>query len=320
MTTEDTGAGLGIEPSSVRAWVLAARLKTLPAAVVPVAVGSSCALVHGGFAWAATLAAGLGALWIQVGTNLANDVFDHERGADTPDRLGPPRAVAEGLLSPAQVRRGMMTAFALATCCGLYLVSIAGWPVLAIGVASILAGIGYTGGPYPLAYNALGDLFVLLFFGFVAVCGTAFVQLHSVPLLAVWASLPVGVLATAMLVVNNIRDADKDEIVGKKTLAVVLGRRLSEVQYNTLIALAYLSLAPVASTVGGSGMEVSQWFSGPSRWLWLPLLTLPHAIRLVSQVHRRSGADLNSTLAGTAQLLLVFGGLMSLGLVLSTIP
>jgi len=317
VTDERPPAEVAIEPGSARAWVLAARLKTLPAALVPVAVGSACALIHEGFRWGPAVAAGGGALWIQVGTNLANDVFDHERGADSPGRLGPLRAVAAGLLTPSQTKRGMVTAFGLATLCGLYLVSVAGWPVLAIGVASILAGIGYTGGPFPLAYNGLGDLFVLLFFGFVAVCGTAFVQLQTVPTLAVWASLPVGLLATAMLVVNNIRDAEGDAMVGKKTLAVRLGRQLSEVQYSGLLVLAYLGLWPLGSVAGRSGWSPADLVAGSSRWVLLPVLTLPYAIRLVAEVRQREGATLNETLSGTARLLLLFGGLLALGLVLS---
>lgn len=317
MTGPSSGDASAIQPGSARAWVLAARPKTLPAAIVPVAVGSACAFVHGGFAWPAAFAAALGALWIQVGTNLANDVFDHERGADTPDRLGPTRAVAAGLLTPGQVRYGMVCAFGLATLCGLYLVHLAGWPILVVGVASILAGIGYTGGPFPLAYNGLGDVFVLLFFGFVAVCGTAFVHLQMVPLVALWASLPVGLLATAMLVVNNIRDAEKDKGVGKKTLAVLMGRRLSQWQYKGLLLLAYLGLAPVSTSIHGGGMGIGELLAGDARWIGLPIITLPYAMLLARQVGSRQGEALNSTLAGTAQLLLLFGALLSLGLVLS---
>ena len=195
-------------------WIGAARLRTLPAAIVPVVVGTAVAHASGGLSWGPAIAALLGSLAIQIGTNFANDVFDAEKGADGPDRLGPTRAVAAGLISASAMRRAMIAAFGVAALFGLYLVSVAGWPVVAIGIASILSGIAYTGGPWPLGYHGLGDVFVMLFFGFVAVCGTAFVQLAHVPCLAVWASIPVGSLATAILVVNNLRDRHQDVRVG----------------------------------------------------------------------------------------------------------
>ena len=165
----------------MKSWILAARPATLTAAAAPVAVGTAVAYAVGGFALGPALAALLGAFWIQIGTNFANDVFDAEKGADGPDRIGPTRAVSAGLISARAMKLAMIAAFALATAFGGYLLAVAGWPVAAIGVASILAGIAYTGGPYPLGYHGLGDLFVLVFFGFVAVCGTAFVQLGHVP-------------------------------------------------------------------------------------------------------------------------------------------
>src|SRR5215471_13855586 len=168
-------------PGALATWIGAARLRTLPAAVVPVAVGTACAAASGGVALGPALAALGGALAIQIGTNFANDVFDAERGADGPDRIGPLRAVAAGLITPGAMKRAMIAAFGVATLLGVYLVAVAGWPVVAIGVASVVSGIAYTGGPWPLGYHGLGDLFVLVFFGFVAVCGTAFVQLGSVP-------------------------------------------------------------------------------------------------------------------------------------------
>jgi len=161
------------------AWIGAARPRTLPAAVVPVAVGTACVAAVGTIAWGPALAALAGALAIQIGTNFANDVFDAERGADGPDRVGPVRAVAAGLISAAAMKRAMVAAFAVAVGFGIYLVAVAGWPVVAIGIASVVAGIAYTGGPWPLGYHGLGDVFVMIFFGFVAVCGTAYVQLGS---------------------------------------------------------------------------------------------------------------------------------------------
>ncbi len=251
--------------SRARAWVLCARPQTLTAAAVPVLVGSAVALRVGGFRFSPALAALFGAFAIQIGTNFANDVFDHEKGADTDARLGPPRAVAAGWLTASAVRRGMVVAFGVATLAGVYLVHDAGWPVVAIGVASVLSGIAYTGGPFPLGYHGLGDLFVLLFFGFVAVVGTTYVETHQAPLLAWYAAIAVGALATAILVVNNLRDRTTDEVAGKRTLAVRLGRSGALAEYVGLLLLAYA--VPVALVAIG--------------WLpWaglLPLLSLPIA-------------------------------------------
>ncbi|MEJ2336835.1 MAG: 1,4-dihydroxy-2-naphthoate octaprenyltransferase, partial [Gemmatimonadales bacterium] len=197
-------------PGSRRAWVLAARLPTLPAAVAPVAVGTACAFSVDRFRAGPAVAALIGALAIQVGTNFANDLFDYLKGADNESRLGPPRAVQLGLIRPSGMRRGMIGAFGVATLAGLYLTWAAGPVVVLIGIASIIAAIAYTAGPFPLGYNGLGDLFVLVFFGFVAVCGTAYVQAGYVPAVAWWSALAMGALATAILVVNNLRDLETD--------------------------------------------------------------------------------------------------------------
>lgn len=292
------------KPGSLRAWLLAARPATLSAAVVPVAVGTACAHVAGGVRWGAAIAALVGAIAIQVGTNFANDVFDAERGADTADRLGPVRAVQAGLLDARAMRAGMLVAFGIATLAGLYLGSVAGWPIVAIGIASILSGIAYTAGPYPLAYHGLGDVFVMLFFGFVAVCGTAFAQLGHVPDLAWWASVPVGALATAILAVNNLRDRYTDARANKRTLAVILGRAGVEIEYGVALVAAYAT--PLALHVRGS--------LGPAALL--PLTTLPLALRRFGEVRARDGAALNSTLAGTASLLAIFGLLWAAGIAL----
>lgn len=291
-------------PGLVKRWILAARPATLTAALVPVAVGTAAAHAVGGLRWGPALAALFGAVWIQIGTNFANDVFDAEKGADTEERLGPTRAVAAGLVDAAAMRRAMAIAFALATAAGVYLTWSAGWPVVAIGVASVLSGIAYTGGPYPLGYHGLGDLFVMIFFGFVAVCGTAWVQVGAVPALAWWASVPVGALATAILVVNNLRDRLTDVRAGKRTLAVRFGRRFAIAQYGTLLLLAYA--VPVALFAGG-------WL-GP--WVLLPLVTWPLAVGLVRRVATLEGRPLNAVLAGTAKLLLAHGLLFAAGLVL----
>lgn len=291
-------------PGSVRAWVLAARPATLSAAVVPVAAGTACAMALSGFRAGPALAALLGAVLIQIGTNFANDVFDYEQGADTAERLGPTRATQAGLLTPRQMRAGMAWAFGLAAAAGAYLAWVAGWPVVAIGVASVLSGIAYTGGPYPLGYHGLGDLFVMIFFGFVAVCGTAFVQLGHVPALAWWASVPVGALATAILVVNNVRDRETDIKAGKRTLAVRLGRGGGVAEYVLLVLAAYATPVILAAT-GLAGWAVL-----------LPLATAPLAVAQVRVMLTTTGPALNACLARTAQVMLAFGLLFSVGLAL----
>lgn len=288
----------------MRRWILAARPATLTAAFVPVAVGTACAHAAGGLSWGPALAALFGAFWIQIGTNFANDVFDAEKGADTEARLGPTRAVASGLITPRAMRVAIVVAFGLATLCGAYLVWVAGWPVIAIGVASVLSGVAYTGGPYPLGYHGLGDVFVMIFFGFVAVCGTAFVQLGAVPPVALWASVPVGALATAILVVNNLRDRETDVVAGKRTLAVRFGRGGAIAEYMVLIAISYAT----PTVLFALGLA--------SPWIFLPAITLPWASMLCHQVATRRGRPLNDTLARTAQLLLVYGLLFAAGLAL----
>jgi 1,4-dihydroxy-2-naphthoate octaprenyltransferase len=286
-----------------RAWLLAVRPATLVIAVVPVAVGTACAHAAGGARLGVAFAALLGALGIQVGTNLANDAFDHQRGADGADRLGPPRVVASGLLPGRHVLYAAAAAFGAAFLVGIYLVAVAGPVVVAIGLASIAAGYAYTGGPYPLAYNGLGDLFVIVFFGFVAVCGTAFVQLGSVPPLA-WAAAPVvGALATAVLVVNNVRDRETDARAGKRTLVVRFGRDFGVAEYAVMLGVAYA--IPAALAIAGRP------------WAALPLVTLPPGVRLWRELRVTDGRALNHTLAGTARLLLATGLAFALGLALA---
>ncbi len=297
-------SALSTQPGSVHAWVLASRPQTLTVGAVPVAVGTACAFALDSMHVGPALAALAGALLIQIGTNFANDVFDFEKGADTEDRLGPVRAAQAGLLTAGQLRLGMIAAFGLAMASGVYLVTVGGWPIVAIGLASILSGIAYTGGPYPLGYHGLGDLFVLVFFGFVAVCGTAYVQLGSVPALAVWAAIPIGALATAILVVNNLRDRDTDARVGKRTLAVRLGRRAGLAEYTLLLGAAYAT--PVALAMA----ELAK------PWVLLPLATFPLAVRLTRGLFRSRPEEMNPYLGGTAQLLLFFGLLFAVGLAL----
>jgi 1,4-dihydroxy-2-naphthoate octaprenyltransferase len=291
-------------PSSLAAWIAACRPATLSASAVPVLVGSACAAAVGAFRAGPALAALAGAFCIQIGTNLANDVFDFEKGADTGDRVGPVRAVQAGLLTAAQVRRGMVLAFGLACLAGVSLILVGGWPIVVIGIASILAGIAYTGGPWPLGYHGLGDVFVMLFFGFVAVCGTAFVQVGAVPDVAWLAAVPVGALSTAILVVNNLRDRHTDVGAGKRTLAVRFGRRFALGEYVALVALAFVGTVLVAA-------------SARSAWPLLALGALPIAVSLSRKVAVTEGAALNPLLGATARLLLVHGVLLVVGLVLS---
>lgn len=293
-----------VERGSLRAWILASRPATLSAAFVPVAVGTACAYAAHGMRWDTALAALLGAFGIQIGTNYANDVFDAEKGADTEERLGPTRAVQAGLIRPRAMRIAMIAAFGFASLCGAYLLFEAGWPIVAIGIASILSGIAYTGGPFPLAYHGLGDVFVMIFFGFVAVCGTVFVQTGDVPPLALWASVPVGAIATAILVVNNLRDRHTDIKASKRTLAVRFGRTGAEIEYGLLLLASYTT--PIALWLRSE--------AGPL--VMLPLLTLPFALTLFRDLRTREGAALNPTLANTAKLLLIFGVLFALGIAL----
>lgn len=283
---------------------MATRPVTLTAAATPVLVGTACAHAVGGFRPGPALAALAGALLLQVGANLANDLFDFEKGADTAERLGPTRVVQAGLLSAGAVRAGMTVTFGLAFLVGLYLVWVAGPVIVVIGLMSIAAAVAYTAGPYPLGYNGLGDIAVLIFFGFVAVCGTAYVQAGHVPALAWYAALPIGALATAILVVNNVRDIETDAAAGKRTLAVRLGRRGAIAEYALLLGTAYT--IPAALVVLGH--------TGP--WGLLPMATAPLAVTLVRRVRDGRGRELNPALGGTARLLFIFGALFALGIVL----
>ena len=291
-------------PGAVRRWLMAIRPATLPAAVTPVLVGTAAAYAVDRLRWGPALAALAGALLLQIGANLANDLLDYQKGADTEDRLGPTRVVQSGLLSPSAVRRAAALVFTLAVAVGLYLVWVAGWMVVAIGLASIAAAVAYTGGPYPLGYNGLGDLAVFLFFGLVAVCGTAYVQAGYVPALAWIAAIPVGTLITAILVVNNVRDIDTDRAAGKRTLAVRLGRNAAVAEYGLLLAAAYA--VPPALVAAGR----------LDAWVLLPLLTLPLGARLWRRVARDTGRALNASLGRTAMLGVAFGALFALGIVL----
>lgn len=288
--------------SRAMAWMHAVRPKTLVAGAVPVMVGSAVAFRDARFAPLPALLALVGALLIQVGTNLANDFYDYKKGADTASRLGPLRATQQGWLAPAAVLSGALTAFALAMAVGVFLVAIAGWPILVVGLVSIAAGYAYTGGPFPLGYHGLGDLFVLLFFGFVAVGGSYFVQTLSLRPVVFIAALPVGLLGVALLAVNNVRDAPTDASAGKRTLVVRWGIGFGRGEYVACVAVSAL-------------VPVLLWASGAtSPWVLLALGALPLAVGPVRVVLTEEGAPLNQALAATARLQLAFGLLFALGL------
>lgn len=297
-----------VPPGSWQAWVLASRPPTLFAAVAPVVVAVACVYAVAEVRWLPSWVALISALWIQIGTNFANDVFDFEAGADTEERLGPLRAVQAGLLSPEQMRRGMWLAFGLALLGGVYLTWVGGWPLLVIGIVSIVSGIAYTGGPYPLGYHGLGDVFVLVFFGFVAVCGTVFLNLGTVPAAAWWVAVPPGALATAILVVNNVRDRQTDVVAGKRTLAVRLGRRAGIAEYIVLLLASFAIPFVLWSRLGFA------------LWIFLPWLCVPLAWGLTMRLIRNEGQELNPVLAGTARLMMIFAALLALGLVLGGPP
>lgn len=284
--------------------MVAARVRTLPAAAAPVLVGTGAAAGTGNFRLAPALAALAGALLLQIGANFANDLFDFERGADTAARLGPTRVTQAGLLAPRHVRAGMTAVFGLAALVGVYLVAVGGWAVVLIGLAAILAALAYTGGPFPLGYHGLGELFVFLFFGLAAVCGTYLVQAGMVRAVAWGAAVPVGLLAVAIIVVNNLRDIATDRAAGKRTLAVRFGERATRGEYLALVAAAYAA-PPLLWTAGVA-----------SGWAMLAWLSLPLVPPLVRRALRERGRALNGVLAGTARLELAYGLLLALGLAL----
>ena len=285
-------------------WVMAARPRTLPAAVAPVCVGTALAAASGRLAPAPALAALTGALLIQVGVNLANDYFDFVGRVDTADRVGPVRVTQSGRIPPGQVRTAMWAVLGAAGVVGVYLTVVGGWPVALLGAAAVLSALAYSGGPYPLASHGLGDLFVFLFFGPAAVCGTYYVQAGEVNVPVLAASVPVGLLITAILGVNNLRDIETDGRAGKRTLAVMIGPAWSRAQYALLLAGAYGSLPVLYETAGG-GLGLA-----------LPLLTFPMAVGLVGAVSTALGPGLNRLLAATARLALAYSLLLSVGLLL----
>jgi 1,4-dihydroxy-2-naphthoate octaprenyltransferase len=287
---------------------MAARPRTLPAAIAPVLVGTAAAIEKAGELprVGAFIAALIGSIFIQIGTNLANDYSDAKRGADTVDRLGPVRVTAAGLVAPRSVLIATWLAFGIAVAAGFYLAIVAGWVIIAVGAASIAAGVLYTGGPRPYGYAGLGELFVFLFFGLVAVNGSYYVQLERLDWLPFGLSVAVGCLATAILVVNNVRDIETDRRTSKRTLAVRLGRRRARSLYVALLVAAYASLLGTVTSRGGP------W------WALLGLLSVPLTMRPARIVTTRTdGPALNGALAGTGALLGVFSLLVSIGLLIA---
>jgi 1,4-dihydroxy-2-naphthoate polyprenyltransferase len=304
----DTALPTGtVRPGSLSAWVLAARPKTLTAALSPVLVGSALAFQQKKFNAAAGLLALVGALLLQIASNFANDVFDYEKGADAGDRLGPPRAVQSGWLTPGAMRVGLGVVVSLSLGVGAALAWQTGPVIVVLGMASILAALAYTGGPYPLGYHGLGDVFVVLFFGLVAVLGTEFVHGGSLEPISVLYALALGGLATNLLVVNNVRDRASDAEVGKRTLAVRFGRGFAELEFRVFTAFAYAVplIAFATNQVGWPAL--------------LPLFTLPLGVRNVREVHQLEGRALNPLLGRVAALLFAYSALAALGLGLSRV-
>jgi 1,4-dihydroxy-2-naphthoate octaprenyltransferase len=290
-----------MQPSRLQAWFLACRPKTLSVSLSPVLVGTAVAWHESGtLLWLPLLAAALGAAFIQIGTNLFNDVGDFLRGTDTPDRLGPKRATAEGWLTPGTVQVGAWLSFALAFLCGIYLVAHGGWPIVAIGMASLAAGWAYTSGPKPIAYGPLGEVFVFVFFGLVAVGGSYYLQTLSLSPMALIAASLVGLHAAAVITVNNYRDLNGDARNGKNTLAVRLGRPLTRRLYAVEMLAPY-ALLPLLAGLG--------WPAA------LPLLTLPLAVQLIRRFYGEApGPVFNGILAATAGLQLAFALVLTLSL------
>ncbi len=286
------------------AWILASRPKTLLAALVPVIIGTSIAIYSGKENFLAALIALICSVLIQVGTNFVNDLYDFLSGADNEERKGPVRVLASNLITTNEMKTAIIIVFIVTFILGLYLVHISTYITLLIGLLSIFAGIAYTAGPYPLAYNGLGDVFVFLFFGVIGTVGTYYVQAVEVTPLAFWASIPVGALITNILVVNNYRDIEEDRTVGKNTLSVKMGKKFTRYQYLVFVVLSYLVLFVVYFTFKRS------------IYIFLPFLTIPMAVKLIKMIFTYQGEQLNKTLELTAKLSAIYGLLFAVGILL----
>jgi len=292
------------KPSVLQIWIAAARPRTLPAAVAPVLVGTALAWHDHALVWPAALACLGFALLVQIGTNFANDYYDHVKGADTAERVGPRRAVASGLVAPEVMKSAMMVVFLFAFVVGLSLLKYGGWPLLVIGLASILCGIAYTGGPYPLGYNGLGDVFVFIFFGLVAVCATTFVQTGEVSAPAIICGIGVGLLAANILVVNNYRDVETDQRAGKRTLVVRFGRRFARLQFGVSLVVA-LTIPFHLMRLGFAPLVLLPVGLAPMAWR--------HANRLAAA---ETPVELIALLGDTGKLLALYAILLSAGLLM----
>ncbi len=288
--------------SGLKIWILASRPKTLGAAVAPVFIGTSLAFFDGSADFFAAATALIGAVMIQIGTNFSNDYFDYLKGADTEERKGPVRATQSGLVKPSLMKRAFIIAFGLAAISGIYLVYAGGVPILVLGILSIACGILYTGGPYPLGYHGLGDIFVFLFFGCAAVCGTYYVQTREINMVVAAASAAPGLYSMGILAVNNLRDTETDSRTGKRTLAVILGKRFVRIEY--LICVVLPPLIPVLLSLN----------TGKHPFALVSSLSLFPAVPLIKTVfHESTGEELNSLLGSTGKLLLVYSILFSVG-------
>jgi 1,4-dihydroxy-2-naphthoate octaprenyltransferase len=283
-------------------WVRAARPQTLPAAFVPVLVGSSLAAKYDGLNWSATLVAFLCAFLIQIGTNFANDYFDFVKGADNEDRIGFERATASGKISHGQMKWATLIIMALAFLSGLYLVWLGGWIVLVIGIFCILCGILYTGGPFPLGYNGLGDLFVFLFFGVIAVTTTFYVNALHWSMVSFWSSISVGALAINILVVNNLRDIEQDRPAGKNTLGVLFGENVLRWEYLIMLLIAFAIPLFFFLHLHYSAI------------IFLPFLSIPFAAWLIKKIWLDAKHALNDTLKLTGIFMTLFCILFSIGI------
>jgi len=290
-------------PGSLGAWLLAARPRTLPASASGVIVGSALALHDGRFQAVPALAALLVALALQVASNLANDVFDFERGSDAHRAHGPLRVTQGGLLTPGQVKLGLLVVIALAALAGLWLAATAGWWLLLVGAAAIVSAVIYTAGPFPLSHLGLGDLFVFLFFGLAAVIGTYYVQAGAVSPAAFAMVVPPGLIIVAILVVNNLRDIEEDREADKRTLAVRFGAAFAKGEYLACLVLAYLAFPAAA------GLGLLPW------WTMATWLSLPLAFRNSRTVFTTKGSSLNAALGGTGMLSFVVALLFAAGMV-----
>lgn len=290
--------------SKFQIWLLAIRPKTLPAAGAGVITGTALAYYDGHFSFFPALAALIGALLLQIGSNLANDVFDHLRGAESKERLGPMRVTQAGLLTPKEVQTGMWITFILAALIGIYLIMVAGWAILLIGLTAILSAIAYTG---PISDRGLGDIFVFLYFGVAAVVGTYYAQALTTSPAAWWMSVPIGLLIVNILVVNNLRDMDVDKAAGKITMAVRMGVDNTRKEYTVLLALSYLVL-PFALA-----------FGLVPAWTMLVWLSIPMALKVNRVVQTELGRPLNQALAGSGRIALLYGVLFFVGILVATI-